>query len=111
MWKFINRAKYYSGAVSFVALLAGVYSLPLNAQTSATENEANLENVVVEDDLEWSFPSENEPASVKDDIKELEEYSITEESDSNLGLTEEESDWGNQGDVENRSFEIEVYDY
>ena len=99
-------------AIALVAALSGIYAPLLDAQTPTAENSDNLENVVIEDDFDWTFPSEKESASVKDDIKELEEYSITEDdTESNLGLTEDEEEWGNSGDVENSSFEIEVYDY
>lgn len=101
-------------AIAIGTMLAGIYSIPLNAQTPVTKNSSTLENIMLEDDFDWSFTSEDESITVKDDIKELEEeeYSITEENtDQDLGLVEEDKKWGNTGDVESKSFEVEVYDY
>lgn len=101
-------------AIAIGTIFAGIYSIPLNAQTTPTDNSSNLENIMLEDDFDWSFSSEDEAITVKDDIKELEdgEYSISEENpDRDLGLVEEDKKWGNTGDVESKSFEIEVYDY
>ncbi|MGK7951256.1 MAG: hypothetical protein AB4368_21350 [Xenococcaceae cyanobacterium] len=88
-----------------------IYSLPLNAQTNTSEYEV-LNNIETEENIDWSFSSEDESISIKDDLKELGDYSISEsELEEDLELTEEDPKWGNRGDVEDLSIEAEVYDY
>ena len=99
-------------AITSSSVLASTYSLPLHAQTSTVDGSSILEGVETGEDLDWSFTSEDEPISVKDDIKELEDYSLSgSDSETDLELIEEERKWGNRGDVEDYSVEVEVYDY
>lgn len=93
-------------AIAIGSLLASIYSLPLNAQSTI------LEDIETDENLNWTFTSEKEPISVKDDIRELKTYSISdEENGTDLQLTEENPKWGNRGDVDDYSLEVEVYDY
>lgn len=88
-----------------LTLLAGIYSLPLNAQDTVLGEDIEAEN------LDWTFTSENEPITVEDDIRELKTYSLSEDEDTDLQLEEEDRKWGNRGDIEDYTFEVEVYDY
>jgi hypothetical protein len=99
-------------AIALSSLLAGIYSLPLNAQGNITKDGSSLENIEADENLNWGFTSEDESISVQDDLRELETYSISDEDDgTNLRLTEENSRWGNRGDVDDYTFDVEVYDY
>ncbi len=94
-----------------IGTMLGIYSLPLNAQTNTSEYDF-LNNIETEENLDWSFSSEDESISIKDDLKELGNYSISEsELEEDLELTDEDPKWGNRGDVEDLSIEAEVYDY
>lgn len=93
-------------AIAIGTLLAGIY-MPLNAQDTVLG-----EDIEADENLNWSFTSENEPITVKDDIRELETYSISDDDeDLDLELEEEDRRWGNRGDVDDYTFEVEVYDY
>ena len=96
--------------IAFGSTLTTLYCLPLNAQTRTTQS--NPENWELRENSNWTFSSENESISVQDDLEELEEYSISEpNTETNLEISEENRRWGNRGDVENYSIEVEVYDY
>ena len=99
-------------AIALSSLLAGIYSLPLNAQGNISKDGSSLENIEVDENLNWGFTSEDESVSVQDDLRELETYSISDEDDgTDLRLSEEDSRWGNRGDVDDYTFDVEVYDY
>lgn len=99
-------------AIAVSSLLAGIYSLPLNAQSNITKDGSSLENIEADENLNWTFTSEDESVSVQDDIRELRIYSISDENDdTDLQLSEDDSKWGNRGDVDDYTFEVEVYDY
>ncbi len=94
-----------------IGTMLGIYSLPLNAQANTSEYDF-LNNIETEENIDWSFSSEDESISIKDDLKELGDYSISEsELEEDLELTDEDPKWGNRGDVEDLSIEAEVYDY
>ena len=103
--------KYYS-AIALSLIFLSFSNISLNAQENTSEYPF-LEDIEAGTDLDWSFSSEDESASVRDDIKQLEEYSISEsdELESDFQLIEEEPKWGNRGDVEDYSIEAEIYDY
>ena len=97
-------------AIAFGTVFAITYDIPLNAETRTTQS--NTENWELREKTDWSFSSENESISIQDDLEELEEYSISEpNTETNLEISEENRRWGNRGDVENYSIEVEVYDY
>lgn len=101
----------FSIQVIALGTMLGIYSLPLNAQTNTSEYDV-LNNIEIEENIDWTFSSEDESISIKDDLKELGDYSISEsELEEDLELTEEEPKWGNRGDVEDLSIEAEIYDY
>lgn len=93
-------------AIAIGTLLTGIYSLPLNAQDTVLGDEIEAGK-----NKRWSFTSEDESITIKDDIKELRTYSISDDEDSDLELEEEDRRWGNRGDVDDYTFEVEVYDY
>ena len=93
-------------AIAIGSTFATIYSLPLHAQSDI------LKGIETDENLNWTFTSEREPITVKDDIRELEQYSVSEsDPEVDLELTEESPKWGNRGDVEDYSVEVEVYDY
>ena len=99
-------------AIVIGTTLASVYSLPINAQINRLNNSNILENIETRDTSDWNFTGENEPATVDDDLKRLNDYDAsTSDSASDVQLTEERPKWGNRGDVEDYSIEVEVYDY
>lgn len=100
-------------AIFIGTTLASIYSLPLNAQTNTVADSGGiLEDVEAGENLNWGFTSENESISVKDDIQELENYRISESSsEEDIELIEDTRKWGNRGDIEDYSVEVEVYDY
>ncbi|MDJ0636923.1 MAG: hypothetical protein QNJ34_27340 [Xenococcaceae cyanobacterium MO_188.B29] len=104
----IIKKKFFIQAIALGAILS-TYSLPLNAQTNTSEYDFLKDNTT-EANIDWNFSSEEESISIKDDLKELGEYSIS-EPDSDTEIVEEEQKWGNRGDVEDFSIETEVYDH
>ena len=96
-------------AIASCVILGDSYSLSSNAQNVTLESDS-LTNIDTQTNQNWYFDSENESISVKDEIQKLEDYSIS-ESETDIELNEEEPKWGNRGDVEDTSVEIEVYDY
>ena len=93
------------GVSAIASLLASIFVMPLNAQDTV------LEDIETGENLNWTFTSENESISVKDDIRELETYSISDDEDLDVKLEEDNPRWGNRGDVDDYTFEVEVYDY
>ena len=102
-----TNTKYLISAIALTTGILGICSLQINAQTNTSESDF-LRDIQVGKDIEWTFPSENESISVKDDIRELGDYSI---SESDPELIDEEQEWGNTGDVKDHSVEFEIYDY
>lgn len=100
-------------AIAIGTTVASTYSLPLNAQNNRLKNTNLNENITSTEELNWSFSSENESILIQDDLRELKQYSISDEdnADTDFKLTENSPKWGNRGDVEDYSFEVEVYDY
>ena len=106
----LHRAKI-TGFIAVIigSIITGVYSLPLNAQTKL--ESSFLEDIETGENLEWTFSSEDESSSLNDEIQQLGEYNISESDPADVELTEENRKWGNGGDVEDYSVEVEVYDY
>jgi len=91
------------------AIVVG-FALPATAQAdSSTDFEFN--KIEIGEDAGWEFKSENESISVQDDLKKLQEYSISDTEDTDVRLLQENRRWGNRGDVEDYSIETEVYGY
>lgn len=97
-------------AIAIGCVLSAASSFPLVAQT-VTKSGDSLENISTDENLDWSFTSEREPMSVKDDLPPNSAYSISEEDGTDVELEGSEPRWGNRGDVEDYSIDFEVYDY
>lgn len=90
--------------------LIATYSFPLTAQTDTTE--ANVEDWQINSRQEWNFSSDDESASVKDQLNQLGEYKFSQpDLETDVKLLQENHKWGNQGDVEDYSLETDVYNY
>ena len=92
--------------------VANVYSSPLNAQTR-TLNNTMFQNIEAGEEG-WNFISEEETKSIQDNLKQLEDYSIMNSSDSDLRLIEQRARWRKQGERPNYPeylLETDVYDY
>ncbi|GAB4523174.1 MAG: hypothetical protein Tsb0014_00470 [Pleurocapsa sp.] len=110
---FISKTHLRSpyGKIILGFIFVTIYSLPLNAQTNTTQYEF-LQNIEAGKDMNWGFSSEDETASLKDEIKKLGDYDLSaSDTDLDVELLETEPKWGNRGDVEDHSIEAEVYDY
>ena len=106
-----TNTRFLIRALALGTMLPGFYSWPLNAQTNTSEYDF-LGDIEAGTNVDWSFSSEDESLAVTDDLKELGEYNISDsDSEGDVELIGEEQKWGNRGDVEDFSFEAEVYDY
>ena len=84
-------------AIALGALVANVYSLPLNAQTG-TLKDTLFQNIEAGKDG-WNFISEEETISIQNNLQEFGDYSISNSTfDSDIRLTEEDKRWGNHGE-------------
>lgn len=93
-----------------VCAIAVGFSLPAVAQTDSN-GSFDFNKIEVGEDRDWEFKSENESASVQDDLGELQEYSLSDVDDTEVRLIKEDRRWGNVGDTEDYSIETEVYGY
>ena len=100
----------YSSVIAFNFVFLIFSNLSLNAQSNPSEYSF-LKDIKVEKDLNWSFSSENESISVKDEIKELKEYSISESNSLDVQLIKENRRWDNRGNPRDYSVEAEFYNY
>lgn len=97
-------------AIALGLSLATVCSLPLAAQTKASDNF--FEDIQLRD-TNWNFTSEDETLSIENNLKELGEYNISNtDLDTTVELKEEKRRWSNNlGGPEEYMIETEVYDY
>ena len=91
------------------AIVVGL-SLSVRAQTEPNTS-FEFDKIEVGEDTGWEFESKNESISVQDDLKDLQEYSISGSEDTDVRLVEEERRWGNRGDGRDYSIETDVYGY
>lgn len=91
------------------AIVAG-FSLSVVAQADPNAS-FEFDKIEVGEETGWEFKSENEPISVQDDLKDIQEYSLSDSEDNDVQLLREERRWGNRGDVRDYSIETEVYGY
>ena len=96
--------------VTLGIILNAFYSLPSIAQTNNLEAET-INNLRVKSNTDWNFPSENESVSVADDLKELDEYNISESDLPDIRLIEHKRKWSNQLNYQRYSLEGALYDY
>ena len=96
--------------LSVIVGLIAFNSTLSNAQTSSSES-FEFERLEVGEETNWGFSSEDETTSVRDDIKELKDYSISDSDDSNVRITDEAPRWNNRGELEDFSIDADVYEY
>ena len=102
-----NVVKLSALAIGLIAL----NSTLSNAQTSSSES-FKFERIEVGEETNWGFSSEDETTSVRDDIKELKDYSISDSDDSaDVRITDEAPRWNNRGELEDFSIDADVYEY
>lgn len=106
-----TNKKTLNWAVVLGLIFVGIYHLPLNAQSDTTEYNF-LTDIEAGENTNWSFSSEDETISLKDEIRKLGDYTIsTPYVDRDIELFQEDKRWGNRGDAEDRAIEAEIYDY
>lgn len=114
-----HRISKYSGAISaklkLCAIALSLTFISLNVNSLNAQDKTSgyrfLQDIETGTNVDWSFSSEDEPLSVKDDIKELEDYSLSDsDAEADMQLIEEDRRWGNRGDVEDYSIEAEFYE-
>lgn len=107
MFNIFKKNKTLSGLLFGLALVH-LSALPLNAQ----DKSSNLpENIEVEAENSWEFSSENESISVRDDIRELGNYTVDNSETLGLEINERNNKWYNQNYGRRYTIETEVYDY
>ena len=100
-----NAVKLSAIAIGLIA-----FSSISNAQTSSSES-FEFERIEVGEEINWDFSSEDETTSIKDDIKELKDYSISDTEDSDVRITDEEPRFDNRGELQDFSIDADVYEY
>ena len=99
-----NVVKLSAIALGLIALTSSV-----NAQTN--NSDFKFEPIEVGEETNWSFSSEDETTSIKDDIKELKDYSISDTEDSDIRITDEEPRFDNRGELEDFSIDADLFEY
>ena len=97
-------------AIALGIIVVNFSALPTKAQTYTSES-FNFEEISVGENTEWNFTSEDETISVEDNIKNLEEFEISESDDSDVRLVEEKGKWGNRGARSDYLIKTTIYDY
>ncbi|MEM8674797.1 MAG: hypothetical protein AAGF83_13120 [Cyanobacteria bacterium P01_G01_bin.67] len=97
-----------------LALVSITFSLaPVTAQTARSQSNF-LTDIEAGNYDDWEFSSEDESISIKDEITELQEYNLSNLSESEIeleGRIVKDRTWGNRGDVEDFSVKTDVYEY
>ena len=96
-------------AIALGIIVVNLFTLPTNAQTNTSES-FNFEEISVGENTDWNFTSENETISVEDNIKNLEDFDISNSNDSDVRLIEKRG-WGNREARPEYSVETTIYDY
>ena len=110
-------------SLSAIAIGISIINFPMlktNAQ-STTADSFNFEEISIGDDSGWNFSSEDETASLRDEIQNLGEYNISDTNNFNVKLVQENPAWANKTGrpyyyIENRIapyyfIRTRVYDY
>lgn len=95
--------------VAIGALFSTINIQPLNAQTDTAAN--TIKTWSINEDRDWNFSNTSESLSVKDDIENLEEYSISESDLTDIKLEEESRRTNSRRGIKDYSVEAEVYTY
>ena len=101
-----NAVKLSAIALGLIAFT----SLSINAQTNGSES-FEFERIEVGEETNWGFSSEDEKPSLRDDIKELKDYSISDTDDSDIRITDEEPRFNNRGELQDFSIDADLYEY
>ena len=84
-------------------------SFSANAQTNTSES-FKFESIEL-GETNWKFSSENETTSIQDNLKELNEYSISDSEDVDIRITDEAPRFNNRGELEDFSVDADVFEY
>lgn len=106
----LNNQTIIGCLISIFGLTATILTFPANAQTERSQYSF-LEGIEAGKDSGWQFSSTSESLSVKDDIKNLEEYSVSESDVTDIELEAESNEGINRRWTKDYSVEAEVYDY
>lgn len=105
------KSAIHLSAVALGIIVVNLSILPSNAQ-STTADSFNFDKISAGGKGSWSFSSEDETASIRDDLKQLKEYDISGVENFDIRAIQRRN-WrnrrgGNQGDryyyIENRIF-------
>lgn len=105
-----TKTKIYLSVVAIGAIAVGFFALPTKAQTETSEN-FSFEQIGVDEEVEFNFVGENETTSVRDELEQLEEYSISESDDFDGKLIEENKNRANRGAQSRYKLQTDIYNY
>lgn len=71
-----TRAAMRLSAIGIGIIVINFPTLPIRAQSTTAES-FNFEEISVGGEDNWDFPSENETASIRDELQQLGEYNIS----------------------------------
>lgn len=110
------KSAIYSGAIAFGTIVASFYTLPSNAQSTTAES-FNFEKITVGNENNWNFSSEDETVSIRNNLKQLEEYNISGVENFDVRLIQanrrrlRNPPWGNRGYRPYYSLEDRIFPY
>ena len=115
------KSAIHLSAIALGIIVVNLSTLPSNAQ-SMTADSFNFDEIDAGGKGNWNFSSEDETASIRDNLKELGEYDISGGENFDIKLIQRNRRrWGNRGDrpdysLENRIFpdyplENRIYNY
>ena len=97
--------------VKLSAIALGLMALTSSVNAQTDDSDFKFEPIEVEEEANWGFTSEDETPSIKDDIKELKDYSISDTEDSDIRITDEAPRRSNRGELEDFSIDAELFEY
>lgn len=118
----VNTAKAAMrlGTIAIGLFVVNLPTAQTNAQ-STTADSFNFEEISIGDETSWNFSSEDETASLRDEIQNLGEYSISDADNFNVRLVQKNRTWADKNlppyyYIENRIapyyfIKTRVYDY
>ena len=114
-----NKQKIIQYSIKYLTFTVGlamaiVLIFPANAETERSQYSSltNIDTIEVGNDGRWQFSSEAKSISIKDEIAELDDYSIVEaERKLEPKTVVNQARWGNRGDVADFSLDTNVYEY
>ena len=116
-----TKAAIHWGSIVLGIIVVNFPILPSNAQ-STTADSFNFEDISAGEESNWNFSSEDETASMRDNLKELGEYNISGSENFDVRLIEGSRRGANKNDrpnyyyIENRvdpyyTIKTRVFDY